>query len=280
MRSIIALMILGLALTQQPQNQFGRCLREIKGAYLGQVNAGQLAVNAFDLNFAKKFLRASADGIEAYQECEQVSEDDIQTWLAANTSDGVKQCVNATSAWISAINTARRTPSVNYNIAAVRATLEGILECWYPFGSNAGPDSNLNQFDACLREVKGSARGITSSLVPWFQGDYLEGTKLSLRAAANGIESFQQCERVSPSDIEQWFTLNTPQAGQDCWNAGRTWVGACIAAARSDAKQVELAALAATVDVVTECWYPFGRDPRRPPPNATKTPRAQLAMSA
>merc|ERR1712226_748651 len=96
-----------------------------------------------------------------------------------------------------------------------------------------GVNCPTDPFGDCIKEIKTAAYKLTGSATPFIQKDYLEGAKLFLRAAADGIEAYQGCQGLTMSDFLVWLDrVLTPEQSK-CVSNGIS-VGLAIATAKGD----------------------------------------------
>merc|ERR1712151_1127652 len=73
-----------------------------------------------------------------------------------------------------------------------------------------------NPFDTCLRSVKADVDKLSRSTEFGLQENWLDMAKLFFEAAADGIQSYEDCNAVQTSDVLMWVDAHTNDHQKTC----------------------------------------------------------------
>merc|ERR1712087_8021 len=73
-----------------------------------------------------------------------------------------------------------------------------------------------NPFDTCLRSVKADVDKLMNTAEYGLQSNWLDMAKLFFETAADGIQSYEDCDKVQQSDILQWVDAHTNDHQKTC----------------------------------------------------------------
>merc|ERR1712151_516312 len=93
-----------------------------------------------------------------------------------------------------------------------------------------------NQLDTCLKSIKSNVHGVLGAVNLGLQQNWLDMAKSVLEAAADGIQTAEDCQKVQADDCLRWVDQNATQGQSQCLSRFAA-MGISIKKAQQDMQQ-------------------------------------------